>query len=86
MLCFAALRCAHRFNCMRKSQNVVPAVTDRARPCFFPHGRRRRRYAGTMGARYIDYMLTDRIAAPPEYRRYMREKQVRPRPPQPASP
>ena len=38
------------------------------------------------GARYIDYMLTDRIAAPPEYRRYMREKQVRPRPPQPASP
>jgi predicted O-linked N-acetylglucosamine transferase (SPINDLY family) len=39
-----------------------------------------------MGARYIDYMLTDRIAAPPEYRRYMREKQVRPQPPQPASP
>jgi hypothetical protein len=68
---------------MRKSQNVAPAVTDRARSCLFPDGRRRR-YAGTMGARFIDYMLTDRIAAPPEYRRYMREKQVRPRPPQPA--
>ena len=30
-----------------------------------------------MGAQYIDYMISDRVAAPPEYRRYVREKLVR---------